>query len=286
MKVLILGGTRFFGKATAELFLGNDYFSTTKTLSRTALPGEDHRHIICDRKNTSELRAIFRAYQPNVIVDTVNFAEDDSEGMVKAYNMGDLRSLSHYIVASSFFVYNYFDPSQFNEKRISLCEVNSQDVDGYTYRKMQMETSLYDSELMALTTILRLPFVFASDDYSGRFQELCDISTTHKKPKFSDSYRYSMISKDFAARGIEYLAKRPPQGIVDFANSGCVSSEEIVQTISSSSGQGQIANDNRMLNSPYVVNRDICIGTNKIELHEDLKMSLKAESEKYFFTAR
>ena len=72
---------------------------------------------------------------------------------------------------------------------------------------------------MNLTSILRLPFIFSSDDYSGRFQLMCEISKRGNIKSNSGNYRYSMISKSLASKGIEYLCNTSPQGIIDFANS-------------------------------------------------------------------
>ena len=60
---------------------------------------------------------------------------------------------------SSFFVYNHFDYHLFSEKKLSE-NFNLTNIEGYTKRKIQSEVRLYTSNLMDITTILRLPFVF------------------------------------------------------------------------------------------------------------------------------
>ena len=282
MRVLILGGTRYFGKATVELLMKNVHFTDVKTLSRSKQNRDSVSHIICDRKNINELYSVFRSFQPDVIVDMINFSKDDSKGLVAAYSNGLLASLKHYIMVSSFFVYNYFDLTEFREKQLDLSLVKINKMDNYTYQKIEAEIALYRSQLMDLTSILRLPFVFSSDDYSGRFQSMCEISKRGNFKLLGDNYRYSMISKSLAAKGIEYLCNSPPKGIIDFANSGCISTEEMVQIIRNSLGLGGKFNNLGLRKSPYEVERDICIQNFKIKINQSLGSDLEEEARQYF----
>ena len=120
MRVLILGGTRYFGKNTYERLMKNAHLTCVKTLSRSKQNRDTNSHIICDRKNISELHSVFRDFRPNIIVDMINFSRDDSKELVKAYSNGLLTSLKHYIMVSSFFVYNHFDLKEFHEKKLDL----------------------------------------------------------------------------------------------------------------------------------------------------------------------
>ena len=282
MRVLILGGTRYFGRSAFEALRDNTQISTIQTLSRSRFSENDDYHTVCDRKNKEQLHSALRKFQPDVIVDMINFARDDSEGMVEAYDMGILSSLKHYIVISSFFVYNYFDEIEFREGPLDLSKINENKVDGYTFRKIEMETVLYASELMNFTSILRLPFVFSADDYSGRFQKICEIAKYGRLQSSDADHRYSMISKSFASKGINYLCFEAPKGIIDFANSGCVTSEEITQIVGRRFRSTNMLENDEILVSPYIVATDICTHTDKISLNENLKTALKTEADKYY----
>ena len=155
-------------------------------------------------------------------------------------------------------------------------------IDNYTYQKIEAEIALYRSQLMDLTSILRLPFVFSSDDYSGRFQSICEISKRGNFKPFGNNYRYSMISKSLASKGIEYLCNSSPKGIIDFANSGCVTTEEMVQIIRNGLGLDSKLNDLELQQLPYLVDRDICIQNLKIKINQSLDSALKEEANEYF----
>jgi dTDP-4-dehydrorhamnose reductase len=286
MRVLILGGTRYFGKNTFERLMKNAHLTCVKTLSRSKQNRDTKSHIICDRKNRNELFSVFNSFQPDVIVDMVNFSIDDSNGLIEAYSKNLLTSLKHYIMVSSFFVYNHFDLREYREKQLDFSLIKMKKIDNYTYQKIEAESALYKSKLMNLTSILRLPFIFSSDDYSGRFQLMCEISKRGNIKSNSGNYRYSMISKSLASKGIEYLCNTSPQGIIDFANSGCVSTEEMVQIIRNSLGFFGKFNNLDLQQSPYEVEKDICIQNFKIKINQSLDSDLKEEARLYFSSSK
>mgnify|MGYP003331094030 CR=1 FL=1 len=73
---------------------------------------------------------------------------------------------------------------------------NLSNIKGYTKRKIQSEVKLYSSSLMDISTILRLPFVFSSDDYSQRFQHLCELSSTEGELFVESPFKYSLVRKE------------------------------------------------------------------------------------------
>ena len=71
-------------------------------------------------------------------------------------------------------------------------------------------------------------------------------------------------------------------GIIDFANSGCISTEEMVQIIRNSLGLGDKFNNLNLQQPPYEVERDICIQNFKIKINQSLDSDLKEEAKQYF----
>lgn len=280
MKVLVLGGTRYMGAALVLILEKNPSVSAVMTLSRTLIPDRDTNHIVCDRKNIRELHSAISKFKPDIIVDMINYAKDDSEGMVSAYEKGLLDPLKHYIVISSFFIYNHFNIEEYREKPIDVTRLTASIVDRYTQRKIEMESVLYDAPLMSLTSVLRLPFVFSSDD--GRFKKICELSQTNARELLDDKFRFTMISKTFAAEGINYLINESPQGIVDYASSGCLTCSEIAKIIASCGNDATKDSGLNVLDCPYTVATNICTQTTKIPLVEDVSEAIKREALIYF----
>ena len=179
-KVLILGGTRYLGKAIANQIKNDDF--EIATLSRS-----EHltsiKNFVCDRKDNAEIKNILRYFKPNIILDMINFDKGDSEGISNIYYEGCIRDLDHYIMISSFFVYNYFEYQIFSEKKVNE-NFEHNNIDGYTQGKIESEVTLYNSKLIEITTILRLPFIFSSDDRTNRFQSLCKLALVDHNPIF------------------------------------------------------------------------------------------------------
>ena len=198
IRILILGGTRYLGKAIVNKITKAKF--EIATLSRSE-EKTDVKHFICDRKDSSALKRVFIHFSPNIILDMVNFDRGDSQGISDLYEQGFISELNHYIMISSFLVYNHFDYHLFAEKKLTE-NVNLNNIDGYTKRKIQSEVRLYASNLMDITTILRLPFVFSADDYTNRFQHLCELSLIWSESIVEPSFKYSLLRKNDAVEAV------------------------------------------------------------------------------------
>ena len=280
-KILISGGTRYLGKVVTSILSEKNKDYEVATLSRTKNQHLNIKHFICDRKEIESLAYVFNEFKPNIILDMINFSEDDSKGMVKLFEKGILSELEHYISISSFFVYNYFNVSEFSEKKLNTNK-NLTYTDDYTLHKVKSEIALYSSPLMEFTSILRLPFIFSADDYSNRFQNACEFAINEKKNKLDNKFKFSLIRKKTAADSIINILNHAPLGITDIANNGCVTSEELCLILSDDQINKTSFRKDSILNFPYFVEKDICLNTNKIILNESISEALRKEAEIYF----
>ena len=130
MKILILGGTRFFGKATANILSSDGH--DVVTTSRSASAQDQIRHVICDRKDQHALEHLLQRETPDAILDMVCFDNGDGLGVTKLFDSGLMASVGHYIMVSSFFVYNSKTKSEMAFSG-DLAEIG----DGYTRRKIE-----------------------------------------------------------------------------------------------------------------------------------------------------
>ncbi|MCE2516359.1 MAG: hypothetical protein J4F41_00700, partial [Alphaproteobacteria bacterium] len=216
-----------------------------------------------DRKNSSCLKEVLALFSPNIILDMVNFDKGDSHVISDLYDQGWIGDLNHYIMISSFFIYNTFDHEQFSEQKINE-DFDPKNVDGYTMRKIESELALYSSKLIEITTILRLAFVFSADDYSNRFQQLCEISLSGHEAIAEPSFKYSLIRKDDAAAAIIKIFNSRSMGITDLANAGHVTSKTLVETLHGSAPLTPGDRHHDPGNFPYFVGRDICLDSRKM----------------------
>ena len=271
MKILILGGTRFIGKTTANLLSSEGH--NVVTTSRSPLAQGQIRHVICDRKDQNALEYLLQREKPDAILDMVCFDHGDGLGVTKLFDSGLMSSVGHYIMVSSFFVYNSSTKLEM-EFSGDLAEVG----DGYTRRKIEAEKTIHESELFKLTSILRLPFVFAHDDYSGRFQKLCMAVLRKQIGQPENSFRTSMISKDDAANLLANLLVGSPIGFADGSNEGCLSLYEIAQEIARTLGVQTESNCGDEISEIYRLQKDLCLNSSKTQKLKGLKQALAIEA--------
>lgn len=278
-KILILGGTRYLGKTIINQLSLNSKFQIA-SLSRSKEKSSIN-HFVCDRKKTHDLNKVFEEFRPNIIIDMINYDRIDSENIAALYENNSLPYLNHYIMISTFFLYNYFDYSIFSEKKINE-NYNNEKVDEYTNRKIESELALYPSNIMDITTILRLPFIFSADDYTKRFQKICKISLQASPSEFYNTHRYSLIQKDDAADAIIALLDMKPIGITDISNTGYVTDKKIIEILSEKFSIKINSKNNLNEKFPYTVKQDICLTSKKLIIKVPISLAIKKEGEKYF----
>ena len=278
--ILILGGTRYLGKAIVDQITTEKF--EIATLSRSE-EKTDVKHFVCDRKDSRELKEVLTHFSPNIILDMVNFDRGDSKAISDLYEQGFISELNHYIMISSFFVYNHFDYQLFSEKKLNE-NCNQNNIDGYTKRKIESEMTLYTSKLMDITTILRLPFVFSADDYSNRFQRLCEISLIGSESIVEPSFKYSLVRKEDAAEAIIKIFNSHSIGITDLSNVGYITSKKLVDTLNGLAALTQGNRNHEIGSFPYFVKRDICLSSQKMTIDLPILEALKIEAENYWLS--
>ncbi len=277
MKILIIGGTRYIGLRLYK-DLKKEKSLKIYTLSRSKFINKNH--IICDRNNYYKLEKVFKKINPEIILDMVNFSGQNSKDIKNLFEKKKIPSLKHYIVISSFFVYEYFSLKKYREKILTTKQKIEKD--SYTKNKVEMEKNLYSSKIFDITTIVRFPFIFSFDDYTGRFQKICDISKKVKKLNIKGK-KFSMISKDFAVKCLKYLIYSKPVKIIDFSSKGCVNLNKILNTINKKFKFSEKNKENYYTKEfPYTTKNDLCLNTKKVNFKENTLNAIMKESNLYF----
>ncbi|AJI52691.1 NAD(P)H-binding protein [Francisella philomiragia] len=258
MRVLVLGGTKFVGLE----FLKNIDKSINEVyvISRRAVDVEGVKSIALERDDSKELENAIISVDPDVILDMICYNQRQANDIINISSK--LRNLNHYIMISTFFIYNYSDVYEgfeiVNEELIR---------DNYTKNKYLAEKTIYNSSLFEKATIIRPPFIIAYDDYSQRFQFL--IESIRSNTIVIDEFRNSFISKNEMAKALLKLICEPPLGFLDLANKGCVSLKDIVDIVSHVLNQefDKLTYGKREV---YQLDRSICLDSKHLDLF-DLK---------------
>ena len=117
------------------------------------------------------------------------------------------------------------------EKKLDLNSREDIISDNYTKNKIEMEIVLSSSEFFKNISIVRFPYIFSYDDYTNRFQSLCELAIRKKASNKKNKFKFSIISKDSAAEALMSILAEKPLGIVDPCNPGCANIDEILKKI-------------------------------------------------------
>ncbi|WP_340022536.1 NAD-dependent epimerase/dehydratase family protein [Paenibacillus sp. FSL K6-1096] len=167
-KVLVLGGTRFFGKRLVELLLhSQDNEVTLLTRGRTADPfGDRVTRLTADRTDESAFeQAVGDAYW-DIVYDNICYSPEEAAAAVRIF----AGRAKRYILTSSLSVYDAqpealteadFDPVHYPVRSGGKTEIS------YQEGKRQAEAVLLQRADFPVAAV-RFPIVLGTDDYTRR----------------------------------------------------------------------------------------------------------------------
>jgi UDP-glucose 4-epimerase len=180
VRIAVLGGTRFIGRAITEELAANGHELLVVHRGRSepeGLPAVDHLHI--DRDELESARERLAEFRPDAAVDTYALSREDAEAALAAVPAGLAM-----VVLSSVDVYRAFaaihdgvqsEPVPLDEEsslRGERYPLRGRDVelpdevDADRYEKLDVE----DAYLASGAVVLRLPFVYGEHDHRRREQ--------------------------------------------------------------------------------------------------------------------
>ena len=165
-KILVLGGTRFFGKKVVEILLQNGHEVTVATRGNTALPFKEKvTHIVLDvqdknHKGWSEV--INKKW--DAVFDNVCYTKEDAEILIDKFehvteHLYFTSSMAVYSGLKDGYVETDFDPINY--------EINPSVPVTYGEGKRQAEQVLFNKAPFSVTAF-RFPIVLDTDDYTKR----------------------------------------------------------------------------------------------------------------------
>lgn len=241
MKILVIGGTRYFGIPMTKALIAAGHQITIATRGQTADPyGDAVSRIRFDRADEAGIAAAFRGHAYDVIVDKIAYSSNDVRRLLEHVSCG------RYILMSSAAVYGKmrentpesdFDPAQYP---LRWCERADAD---YAEVKRQAECAAvqYASKNRMQVTAVRYPVVIGAHDYTKRlyFYAACIRNGTPMQIDDPDA-RLSLIHEQDAGNFLAHIADTAISGAVNGCSDGDISVREILAYLEARLGRKAI----------------------------------------------
>lgn len=230
-KVLVLGGTRFFGKKLVERLV--DAGDDVTILTRGGLPnpfGDRVKHVQADRKDAAMFAQALGQSAYDVVYDNICYLPQEAEEAVKLF----AGRVGKYVVTSSLSVYPYGGPrkteAMFDSRGYEIPDPYPADIN-YGEGKRLVEAVLFQKAPFPVAAA-RFPIVLGAEDYTRRLHfhvEHVLQGQTIGIP--SPDAKLSFILAGEAAEFLDWLGRSPAEGPYNACSNGVISPGEIVKLV-------------------------------------------------------
>jgi len=235
MKILVIGGTRFFGIHMVNELLAQGHDITIATRGVAKDPYCDKvKRIYMERTNEESVRQALFGTHYDVVIDKIAYCSNDVKYVM------DVVDCDKYIEMSSTSVY---DPKHMNTVETDFDAVSKEliwcDRSAFSYEeiKRQAECALWQAYPERNWITVRYPFAVGKDDYTKRL--LFYVEHVMKSiPMYIDNLdcQMSFIRSDEAGKFMTYLVDKDFKGAINGSAEGTVSLREIIDYVEKKMG--------------------------------------------------
>lgn len=256
-KVLVLGGTRYFGRHLVSALMAKKYEVIVATRS------SEQR---ADRKNPEDLKRLASMGPFDLIFDQVCMSGMDAHIAVEAFR--DV--CGKYIFTSTGSVYDFKNDQDLVEEDFdpSIYPINLMATTDYKENKRQAE-AVFSAQKYFPVSMVRFPIVLGSDDYTERLK-----FHVQKIKKGEELYierlatKMAFIESLEAGEFLSFIGESAHTGPVNAASDGVMSLQEIIAQIEEATGKkANLAKYETPKNgSPFGSNVDFVLGNEKAKV--------------------
>ncbi len=230
-KILMLGGTRFFGKHAVRDFLEKGYAVSIATRQHTADDfGDRVTRIQLDRFDKSSLQSALQGKHFDIIVDNLAYSSKDVEDILSVV------CCDRYVVTSSSAVYQGFSGTLqedvFDAKQVAYKCIPYEQVDSYAHGKQLVEATLHQKFATQNFVCVRFPYVIGEDDYTNRFQKYVQCFANEVPLNIEDiEAKYCVIGSVEAGKFLSFIADQSFVGSIHAQSDGLLYIKELMLSI-------------------------------------------------------
>lgn len=251
MRLLVLGGTRFFGKQAVRAMVEKGYDVTIATRGQKGDDfGESIKRITINRFDAASLKEKLQGHYYDVVFDNLCYAPNDVKHLMEAMEGG----MGKYIVTSSLAVYDKgigHKEESFNPYAYPITYGERTDF-SYAEGKRLVEAVCYQEYKHIPTIAVRFPVVIGKHDYTKRLYFY--VEQIAKGKNFDAPGRaepMSFITEEEAAEFLMLLIESSYVGPINGASHGEITVEKIIQMIESQAGKKACIDKKSEVYGPY-----------------------------------
>lgn len=256
--ILVLGGTRFFGKKLVERLLQSGHDVTIATRGQAGNPfGERVTHLQFDRTDAAAFEAAVQGKSWDIVYDNICYSPNDAREAVrildgKAGKLVFTSSLATYDPRPGIRTEEDFNPH--------IHEIREGDVSDFSYGegKRQVEAVYYQQASFPVVAV-RFPIVVGEDDYTERLLFHVQHVLERKPIAFASlDARMSYITSDEAAAFLQWAGEEGKAEPFNATASGDYTIAQFIALVEQATGErAKIAlGGDDATRSPYAVGAD------------------------------
>ncbi|MGE6911620.1 NAD-dependent epimerase/dehydratase family protein [Lysinibacillus fusiformis] len=259
MNILVLGGTRFFGKKLVELCIVNGHDVTILTRGQSGNPfGTAVKQLIVDRDNHDALENALAHTTWDIVYDNICYSPNEAHTICellkgKTKKLVFTSTLSTYEVDGKMKKEEDFDPYHY--------QILMGDREEFSYGegKRQAEAVLFKEASFPVVAV-RFPIVMGEHDYTRRLHFHVE-RILHDQPISLPNIdaQMSYITDEEAAEFLYFVGVTPIEGPYNATASGAISLKELLALIEEESGKRakiSLVGGDEESQSPYGVPAD------------------------------
>ena len=264
--ILVLGGTRFFGRKLVEQLIAEGHNVAIITRGQSGNPfGDRVEHIQADRIQTEELAKAVEGRTFDIVYDNICYSPDEAKAFCNIFNgkIGKLvftSTLSTYVANGTPHIEEDFNPYTY--------DIQLGDRFAFTYGegKRQAEAVFFKYAKFPVVAV-RFPIVMGEDDYTKRLHFHVEHILQEIPMGFVNmNAEMGFILASEAAAFLYFAGMKNIEGPYNATAHGTISLNNLIQLIEKKTGkQAKVSLLDNADRSPYAIPNSWYMLTNKAE---------------------